>query len=787
MSRLPELLAPAGSPEAARAALQYGADAIYLGLPEFSARAEAENFTWESLDEITAYAHAQARPRKVYVAMNTLLLTRELDRAQRVLQQVAEVQVDALIVQDAGLIRLARLHVPTLPLHASTQMTVHSVDGVRALARLGFTRVVPARELTLDEVGHLVRAGGLEVEIFVHGTLCYAYSGQCLFSSHATGRSGNRGRCTYGCRTVFAAGAKDGLPFSMKDLALGDHVQEVQRLGVASLKIEGRMKSPLYVAAVTDYYRRLLDGTLTPDQRLRWEEDLRTIFSRPWTDLHARGRQAAEVVIDGQTSGHRGARIGQVQGVRPDRDGDWLEFVSSRALEIRDGLQLDLPGESRPYGFGVDGLRVAGRKGSLFRVPPGPVEVSLPPGHPPIPAGAPVYCSSSQEVKRRYPVETLRPGVYRTRHPVDLRIQLRPDALNIRGVADLPVLGPVSAAIRLDGPFSAARQPGGTPGAAQKAFARLGDTPWVVHAINVEDPASCFVPASSWNEARRQLAEALSLAHRAAREQWAARMPPLPPGRASGSLYWTLRLEGWPEDWTEADAAGADEIVVSLGRPMPPAHLTVRAALPLLIREDQAGIVSQQVSAGLAAGIRRWEVSSLAGLQILRACTESAGLSMDALEVSGDWPLQVLNPQASLFYADLGVRYQVTSPEEEAQNLGDLLGSGGGRLWVLAAQFSPLFIAATGPAGPRGATRLFNRGREYVEVAEPGQHTLVARSPFWLAHQVPVLQAQGAAGIRVDLARASAAGADMRSLWKAARAGEPWPGSHEGNYRRGLR
>lgn len=155
--------------------------------------------------------------------------------------------------------------------------------------------------------------------------------------------------------------------------------------------------------------------------------------------------------------------------------------------------------------------------------------------------------------------------------------------------------------------------------------------------------------------------------------------------------------------------------------------------------------------------------------------------------MSGDWPLHVLNPHAVAWYAEEGLAHLVTSPEDESANLADLLGTQGGRLQVLVAQFSPLFVAATGPAGLEGAFRLRNRGQEYVELAEPGQHVLVNRAPFWLAHQVDELAARGVGGFRVDLSRAVATGGDPGQLWKAARKGERLPGSHEGNYRRGLK
>ena len=251
-----------------------------------------------------------------------------------------------MIVQDWGLAALARRLFPRLPLHASTQMAVHSRAGVRACAARGFSRVILARELTLDEIGAAARARDAEIEVFVHGALCYAVSGLCLFSSHALGRSGNRGRCAYCCRDRLRegdAGDSGSHPFSMRDLAWLPHLRRLTDMGVASLKIEGRMKSPLYVAAITDLYRRALDGVLAPDDEARKVADLQTIFSRPWTDLYAARTDAdPTAVIDPSAVGHRGTRIGTVQTVLRDARGRrWLRFRTGRALEKHDGIQMN--------------------------------------------------------------------------------------------------------------------------------------------------------------------------------------------------------------------------------------------------------------------------------------------------------------------------------------------------------------------------------------------------------------------------------------------------------------
>ena len=199
---LPELLAPAGSFESALAAFAYGADAVYLGLSRFSARADAANFAEPELRQIVAYAHNKGR--KVYVTLNTLLETRELPELADSLALLEELAVDGAIVQDLGLAAWVRRAFPRLPLHASTQLACTSLAGARALKELGFVRVVTARELGLAEAAEIGRRAGLEIEVFIHGALCYSLSGLCLYSSLTTGRSGNRGRCAYCCRQPFA-------------------------------------------------------------------------------------------------------------------------------------------------------------------------------------------------------------------------------------------------------------------------------------------------------------------------------------------------------------------------------------------------------------------------------------------------------------------------------------------------------------------------------------------------------------------------------------------------------
>lgn len=253
-----ELLSPAGGMAQLKAAVQSGADAVYLGAPEFSARAGAQNFGFDELREAVKYAHVYGV--KVHCALNTLIKEHELDSAAETAVKIAECGVDAIIIQDLGLASILRKIIPQMELHASTQMTVTSLEGVRYLEEHGFSRVVLARELSYDEIKTIAKGARAEIEVFVHGAICMCYSGQCLMSSILGGRSGNRGRCAQPCRLPYTVGDKNAYALSPKDMSLISHLDELEKAGVASLKIEGRLKSPEYVSAVTGVYRKYLDN-----------------------------------------------------------------------------------------------------------------------------------------------------------------------------------------------------------------------------------------------------------------------------------------------------------------------------------------------------------------------------------------------------------------------------------------------------------------------------------------------------------------------------------------------
>ncbi len=260
-----ELLAPAGSMEALRAAVQNGANAVYLGCGTFNARQSAKNFTLQALTEAVKYCHI--RGVQVHLTLNTLVSDREMEEAVKLIRQAALSGVDAFIVQDPGVLQMCRRIAPHVPVHGSTQMTVHSLPGVLLCAAWGLRRVVLSRELDREEIAYICKNSPIEIEVFAHGALCMSYSGQCYLSAAIGGRSGNRGRCAQPCRQCYGYSRRENrYPLSLKDNCLVPYLQELQTMGVASIKLEGRMKRPEYVAAVTGVYRKALDeGAVSRD------------------------------------------------------------------------------------------------------------------------------------------------------------------------------------------------------------------------------------------------------------------------------------------------------------------------------------------------------------------------------------------------------------------------------------------------------------------------------------------------------------------------------------------
>ncbi len=318
---IPEILAPTGSFESLTAAVRCGANAVYLGGKVFNARRNASNFSDDELRKAVEYCHA--RNVKVYLTLNTLVGDSELETAYDAIKSACEANVDALILQDTGLAAMVRRVSSSMPLHASTQMSVQSIEGVRALEKLGFSRVVLPRELSEKEIKAISSQTDTELEYFVHGALCMCVSGQCLMSSVLGGRSGNRGLCAQPCRLPFGVNSKGGNNLSLKDLSLVDELGRLEKAGICSFKIEGRMKRPEYVAAAVTACRNSLVNTV--DEEIN--DSLRAVFSR-----------------SGFTKGYFEGKLGkEMFGIRRKEDVEGASGVLSSLQRLYDKETALLP------------------------------------------------------------------------------------------------------------------------------------------------------------------------------------------------------------------------------------------------------------------------------------------------------------------------------------------------------------------------------------------------------------------------------------------------------------
>ena len=706
-----ELLAPAGDFKTALAAFEAGADAVYCGLSEFSARAFATNLSFEELDNLVRYARVHRK--KVYVTFNTLIDEDDMEEAVRQLARIAEIGPDALIVQDIGIARLCRLHFPELELHASTQLVAHNLEGVLALGEIGFKRVVLARELSLTEIAAIVkRSGGMEFECFIHGALCYSISGLCLFGAMEKGRSGNRGKCPYCCRLPWES--EDGgrsLVFSMRDLRLGEDVIKLVDAGVKSLKIEGRMKSEIYVASSVKYYRQILDGA---GGRRITAGDLETVFSRRTTKLYFNGRKGAPSPVDPDSLGHLGAEIGTVKRVTKDRDGlSWLRFHTSRALERHDGLQFSVCDENGKHlGMGISQMRQAISRYPVFEVAAGTdVEVLLPEidgeDHivPKLKPGVKIYCSASQAVRRMFPAPSFRPSDYPGNTAIDVEVKIDETKIS----AATKVSGAEISA-EIDCGLEQAKNPEKTAEGVRKAFAKLGGTGYRLGELSVVDERKLFAPMSLVNDLRRDLVEKIDGSLDRLRRERVESAVAVLNGDGGGFMPSKPVRRLKIRNGGRIPAGEWDEIVVSLfpcEKFVAPEHPSVRIALPVYTAEDEFNRMRVMVKSLLRRGFDRWEASDLATLRLLK----SLGVS----DLTADWTLYAFNSFALKELSELGVKRFVASPENFRDNL-QYLAESGFDVEFLSQQSTPLFISLTAPADKPENLEVYRRGDLWVTV-----------------------------------------------------------------------
>lgn len=645
-----ELLCPAGGQEALHAAIENGADAVYLGFTAFGARSYAGNFNRDELKAALDYAHE--RERSIYVTVNTLVKDAELSSACHLLEMLCTLGADAAIVQDLGLARIARTRFPELVLHASTQMTVHNAQGAGYMRDLGFTRVVPARECPLPEV-KLMADTGIEIEAFVHGALCTSVSGQCLFSSFVGGRSGNRGRCAQPCRLPYTmADGTKGYLLSPKDLMLLDRIGEMRDAGVYSLKIEGRMKRPEYVAVVTRIYREALDCAqqgITYHPNANTIEELRQIFNRGgFTEGYAMGQNNA-ALMSWDKPNHFGVPLGVVSQIKgqfarvkldkPIVDGDGLQFKGKSEIDVQySGNDLDAGDTALVRLTQTENVRAGDR-----------------------------VCRITSEAQMRTARESY--ASCKDRIPVNMSLKAEVSQLPELAVSD----GTHKITVKGTQAVGEAIKSALNLGSVRRQLEKTGDTPYVLQELTFIGE-NAFMPASGLNDLRRT---ALAVLKEARQERppigISDYMPTMAYGQPSTPIL--IAQAANVRDARTLLDAGADLVY---WRPDDYRTVQLTSSLKGIPADDIKKIVfmlpQMAWSSELDELARFVNARTFAGVMLANAGQLACDLQLPLL---GDAPLNVTNAQAAGFLFERRVSRVTLSQELSGHEMSETVAHGG--------------------------------------------------------------------------------------------------------------
>jgi len=667
----PELLAPAGSLESFFAAMEKGADAVYAGLTEFSARAKARNFTLSRMERIVAYAHSLNR--KVYVTVNTLVKERELPRLVEVLAALSGMGADGIIIQDMGVFRLARKHFPELPIHASTQMTIHNSPGVKELEGLGFSRVVLARELHLDEIRAIAETTSMELECFVHGALCFSFSGQCYFSSFLGGHSGNRGRCAQPCRRLYRYRGREGYYFSTNDFSSIELLPELIGAGVSSFKIEGRMKSAEYVACVVGAYRKVMDAPARQRAEAVAEakELLKLSFGRVPTKGFLVSRTPTDIAVP-SLRGATGRFLGEIRAVRGNR----ISFETRDRLHVGDRVRVqpgsDMAGKAftvKELFLGKEPVKAARERSVVSVTAPFAFKV-----------GDAVFKVSSETAFTMSESACIRKleTVKENRLRCDLALTLEGETLRIAARAGGEEL---VARFELGG-----LEPSRTEdmeGVLRARFEKCGDTPFILGSLVAPGFPSVMIRPAVLKEIRRDCYRMLEEKVVAGKEGRLRRaresaLASLAVRRGSGAERreeLAVRLDSI-RDFHLLHHEGVDTLILPVSRanlhqlPAFPGKLRGRMdrivwSLPFIMFQEDLPFYREAVVRLTECGFKRFEASNLAHFRLLD------GLGV---ELSTDYRLFSLNSQTLMHWRERGVVAATLYIEDGAENMADLLG-----------------------------------------------------------------------------------------------------------------
>lgn len=786
-----ELLAPAGSIESFFAAFESGADAVFCGLTIFSARARAKNFTPEELDRLVGYAHS--RGKKIYVALNTLIKEAELPLLAELLAEIERVCVDGLIIQDFGLYSLAHKFFPGIPLHASTQMTIHNLAGVRMLEKMGFSRAVLARELSLDEIAFIGRQCTLELEHFIHGALCYSVSGHCLFSSYLDGRSGNRGRCIQPCRRRYHHQQQSGFYFSTSDFSAIEVIPELAKAGVMSLKIEGRMKNAEYVAAVVSAYRTVLDappGNEKAAIRVA-KQQLESAMGRKSSPGFLPGLGATDIVLPKQKGG-----IGKILGKVERIQGRSVSFKTSATLHVGDRLRIQ-PGNDRPgQGFTVRKMYLGkhfvkrAARGRVVSIPlpfKGKVGVSV--GDLIFKLGSGKSFTMSEEACRR---RLAAAPLHMER--VDMAVQCTDRELVVRATAfgvDRTKTYPVEM-------IAAQRSPL-TEETLFKVFSHTGYPTLLLGEFCAADLPPVVIKPSRLKAIRRDFyasfLEVLEEKQQALGEALMKKVhEALQPGFREGQhgrqeqLYVVTDQK---QDLMAVHDNSELHFVFPLSTPLLKEaadceHLGVAEKmrvgwdLPSVVFDDDWLNLQQMVNDAIQSGFSHFRINNPGHLELFRS-------GIPVYLTAGPW-LYSMNSQAIAAMNDFGIRDCCLSIEDDRDNMGALL-KNAGQGKIIVPVFSPVELFTSrvpSPAQGKEITLENDRGDLLYLQERHGLTITRARKYFSLTGRIQQLRKMGWSNFIVDLRGIGFLSGEGQEVLQAFYEDRILPGTTAFNFERGL-
>jgi len=785
----PELLAPAGSLEAFFAAMESGADAVYCGLQDYSARAKAKNFSLSDLERALAYA--RHRGRRIFVTVNTLVKDRELSHLAESLSHLETMGVDALIIQDMAVWRLVRDHFPAIPLHASTQMTIHNAAGVLQLERMGFQRAVLARELTLDEIRTIRSRTTLELEHFVHGALCFSFSGQCYFSSYLGGMSGNRGRCTQPCRRRYRYGQKDGYYFSPNDLSAIDLVPDLAAAGVMSFKIEGRMKSAEYVANVVSAYRAVIDAPPTSRREAvaAAKEKIKASLGRQPTRGFLGGPNPPDIA-NPSLKGATGRFLGEITSVR----GSAFTLTVKDRLHVGDRLRIQPKNDKAGTAFTIKELRMG--RASVKRAQAGQAVTVPSPYTDRFKVGDAVFKVSSEQAFTMSEAACRRrlSGAPPLTRPLDLAVSLQSGKLFLKGeTAGLTFEQsyPVPTVEAESSPLSAAT--------LHDAFEKTAEAPFSLRNLIADDLPPVVIPPSRLKEVRRDFYS--TLAKTSAAHLESQRREHLDKALRAVSLSSsTPTLPGDPNltvvirDLRDAQILD-DASVDSICLPLSPSnvHTLDRVGrrfrgredrlvwdIPFILFDRDWDLYRDLVHHLAEKGYRTFRLNNLGHFPLFDGIEEARLLS--------GYRLFSLNTQALAAWSDLGITESLLYLEDDRENLRDLFASGMGPSRALTVYTSvPLITSRIPVRNVRGDVPvLSDRGEAFRISVRFGLTTVTPEKDFSLVGFLGELERMGCRRFVLDLTHCGPFSQKGKAVFDAFRTDRRIPGTSLFNYEGGM-